>query len=69
MALRKQLPSRKPIGHKDKRNSATASNMMISVRLPSDLFDRVRESAVGKGQSMSYTIFEAVRDKYMPGVA
>jgi hypothetical protein len=31
---------------------------LLSVRLPSDLSEKVRDSAAAKRQSMSYTIFE-----------
>jgi hypothetical protein len=59
MPYRKQVAARKATGHRDKRASHKA-NIMISVRLPSDLFEQVRDIAAIKRQSMSYTIYEMV---------
>lgn len=64
MPYKKQIASRKATGHKDKRNSDKAVNLMITVRLPSDLFEKIKLIAADKQQSMSYTIFEELRGLY-----
>jgi hypothetical protein len=56
-------------GHKDDRTSAKEKSRAVITRLDEDLFKTVREIARLKRQSLSYTIFEAVRDKYVPGAA
>jgi hypothetical protein len=56
-------------GHKDDRTSAKEKSRAVITRLDEDLFRTVRYAAAAKKQSLSYTIFEAVRDKFMPGAS
>jgi hypothetical protein len=53
-------------GHKDDRTSSQEKSRAVITRLDEDLFKTVRGIARTKRQSLSYTIFEAVRDKYAP---
>ena len=53
-------------GHKDNRTSAKEKSRAAITRLDADLFKIVRAEAKAREQSLSYTIFEAVRDKFMP---
>ena len=51
-------------GHKDDRTSAREKSRAVITRLDENLFKSVRAIAHSKRQSLSYTIYEAVRDRY-----
>lgn len=51
-------------GHKDDRTSAKEKSRAVITRLDEPLFKNVRTDAASKKQSLSYTIYEAVRDRY-----
>lgn len=53
-------------GHKDKRKKRHKSGRMVISRFEDALFRIVKAAAAAKSQSMSYTIYEAVKEKYQP---
>jgi hypothetical protein len=53
-------------GHKDDRTSATEKSRAVITRLDANLFTIVRAAAKARKQSLSYTIYAAVRKEFMP---
>ena len=53
-------------GHKDDRTSAKEKSRAVITRLDENLFKTVRAAAAASKQSLSYTVYEAVRDKFLP---